>query len=101
MSSNALQVAEYAPPLACPQGCMRHFSPLSRPPGGRRVAGQNPVGPQRHQMAALVRIAANLRAILAAQIAFQFVDRGRLRPADDIQADRLVRVAAEAADLEV
>jgi hypothetical protein len=52
-------------------------------------------------MAALVRVATDLRAILAAQVAFQFVDRRRLRPANDIQRHRLVGIAAEAADLEI
>jgi hypothetical protein len=52
-------------------------------------------------VAALVRIAANLRAVLAAHVTFQFVDRRRLRSAHDIQRHRLVRVATEAADLKV
>jgi hypothetical protein len=52
-------------------------------------------------MAALVRIAANLRAILAAHVALQFVDGRRLRPANGIERDGLMRVATEAADLKV
>jgi hypothetical protein len=52
-------------------------------------------------MAPLVRIAPNLRAVLAAHVTFQFVDGRRLRPAHDVQCHCLVRVAAEAADLKV
>lgn len=52
-------------------------------------------------MAALVRIAPNLRTILAAQVALQFMDRRVLRPADDVERDRLMRVAAEAPNLKV
>ena len=52
-------------------------------------------------MAALIGIAANLRAILAAQVSLQFVDRRRFRPRNDVQRHGLVGVAAEAADLEV
>lgn len=52
-------------------------------------------------MAALIRIAPNLRTILAAQVALQFMDRRVLRPADDVERDRLMRVAAEATDLKV
>jgi hypothetical protein len=40
-------------------------SPLSRPPGGRWIEGRYLGCPERHQMAALVRIASDLRAILA------------------------------------
>ena len=49
-------------------------------------------------MAALVGIAPDLRAVLAAHVALQFVDWCCLRPAHDIQGDGLVRIAAEAAD---
>jgi hypothetical protein len=52
-------------------------------------------------MAALERIAPDLRAILAAHVALQFVDGRRLRPTHDVQRHFLMRVAAEAADLEV
>jgi hypothetical protein len=52
-------------------------------------------------VAALVRVAPNLRAIHAAHVALQFVDSGRLRPPHDVQRHRLVRVAAQAADLKV
>jgi hypothetical protein len=52
-------------------------------------------------MAAFERVAPSLRAILATHIALQFVDGSRLRPADDAQRHRLMRVAAEAADLEI
>jgi hypothetical protein len=52
-------------------------------------------------MAPLERIAPNLRAVLASHVPLQFVDGRRLRPAYDIQRHRLVRVAAEAADLKI
>jgi hypothetical protein len=52
-------------------------------------------------MAPLERIAPNLRAVLAAHVTFQLVNRRRLRPADDIQSHSLMRVAAKAADLEI
>jgi hypothetical protein len=52
-------------------------------------------------MTALVGIAADLRAILAAHVAFQFVDGRCFWPADDVQGHGLVGVAAKAADLEV
>jgi hypothetical protein len=52
-------------------------------------------------MAALIGIAANLRAVLAAHVALQFVDGRRLRPAHDVQRHCLVCVTAEAADLEI
>jgi hypothetical protein len=47
------------------------------------------------------RIAADLRAILASHVALELVDRRRLRPADDIEGNRLMGVAAEALDLEI
>jgi hypothetical protein len=52
-------------------------------------------------MAALVRIAANLGAILAPHISIQFVDWSSLRPTNDIQRHRLVRVATKAFDFEI
>jgi hypothetical protein len=52
-------------------------------------------------MAALVRVAADLRAVLAAHVPLQFVDGGHLRPADDVQGHCLMRIAAEAADLKI
>ena len=52
-------------------------------------------------MAALVPVAPDLRTIFAAQVALQLVDRRRLRTADDIERDGLMRVAAEAANLEI
>jgi hypothetical protein len=52
-------------------------------------------------MAALIGIAPNLRTILAAHVALQIVDGGSLRSTDNIQHYRLVRVAAEATDLQV
>jgi hypothetical protein len=52
-------------------------------------------------MAALVGIAANLGAISASHVALELMNRRRLRPAHDVERDRLVRVTAEAADLEI
>ena len=43
----------------------------------------------------------DLRAVLAAHVALQFVDWCCLRPAHDIQGDGLVRIAAEAPDFEI
>ena len=44
-----------------------------------------------------VRIAAHLRTVLAAHVALKLVGRRRLRPANDIECNGLVRVAAEVA----
>ena len=62
----------------------RHSSPLAGPPRGRRIAGSNLGRPERHEVAALVGIAAKLRTVLAAHVTFQFVDRRRLGPSDNI-----------------
>ena len=47
-------------------------------------------------MAALERIAANLRTVLAAHVAFQFMDRRCLRSPHDVEGNGLMRVAAKA-----
>jgi hypothetical protein len=52
-------------------------------------------------MAALVRMTADLRAVFAAHVALEIVDRRRLRPPHNVECDRLVSVAAEAADLKI
>ena len=52
-------------------------------------------------MAALVGIAAHLRAIFAAHVPLQFVDWRRFRPTHDIKRDRLVSIATEAPDREI
>jgi hypothetical protein len=52
-------------------------------------------------MAALVRIAPHLRAVLAPHVSLQLVDRGRLRAPHDVERHRLVRVAAKAFDFEI
>ena len=52
-------------------------------------------------MASLVRIAAHFRAVFAPHVALQLVDRRRLRTSHNIESDRLMGVAAEAANLEV
>jgi hypothetical protein len=76
-------------------------SALARPHRRRRIICRNLGGPQRHEVAALVGIAADLGTVPAAHVSFQLVNRRRLRPAHDIEGNRLVCVAAEAADLEV
>ena len=52
-------------------------------------------------MTTFIGIAPNLRAILAPHVAFELVDGSGLRPANDVQRHRLVRVAAEAANLKI
>src|SRR5262245_59371726 len=52
-------------------------------------------------MAPLIRIAAELGAIAAAHVALELVDGRRLRPADDVKRDGLVRLAAEAAHFKI
>src|SRR6516225_2225822 len=52
-------------------------------------------------MAALVRIAADLGAVLTPHVALQLMDRRRLRPPHDVERHRLMRVTAETADLEI
>src|SRR3954468_12905844 len=70
-------------------------SALARPPYRWRVLCGNLGWPQCHEMAALVGIAAQLRAVLAAHVALQLVNRRRLRTPDDIQRHGLVGIAAE------
>jgi hypothetical protein len=43
-------------------------------------------------MAALVRIAPDLRAVVAPHVPFQLMNRRGLRPADDVERDGLMRV---------
>src|SRR6478736_6360225 len=52
-------------------------------------------------MTALVWIAANLRAVLAPHVAFQFMDRHCLWSPHDVEGNGLMRIAAKAADFEV
>src|ERR1700716_1026312 len=61
------------------------FSTLPWPPSGWWVIGGYFRRPQRHQVAALIRVAPDLRGILASHVTLQFVDRCRLRPTDNIQ----------------
>jgi hypothetical protein len=56
---------------------------------------------QRDQTAALVRITPNLRAVLAAHVALQLMDRRCLRSAHDVDGNSLIRVAAKAFHFEV
>jgi hypothetical protein len=71
------------------------------PPGRRRMQRGYFLLPQGDQVAALVGIAPNLRAILAAHIALELEDRRFLGPADRVQRDGLVGVSAVATNLEV
>src|SRR4029079_11484405 len=75
--------------------------PLSRPPCRRWIVGRNSLRSQRYKLAALVGIAPDLRAILAAHVPFEFVDRCCLRSPHDVQGDGLVCVAAKAFHFEV
>jgi len=43
----------------------------------------------------------SLRALVAAHVTLELVNRGRLRLPDDVERDRLMRVAAETLHLEV
>src|SRR4029077_13510424 len=52
-------------------------------------------------MATLERIAPHSRAILAAHVSFQLVDRRRLVPPHDVERHGLMRVTPEAADFEI
>src|SRR6476660_5970747 len=52
-------------------------------------------------MAPLVGIATNLRAILAAHVAFRFMDRRRLRSPHDVERDGLMCVAAKAFNFQI
>jgi hypothetical protein len=69
---------------------------LPRPPIRRRIACRNLGPPERHQIAPLVWIPAHLRAILAAHVPLQLIDRCRLRPPHDVERDGLMGIAAEA-----
>src|SRR3974390_661695 len=66
----------------------------------RRITRRNLRSPECHQMAPLVRIAAHLRAILAAHVAFKPMDRRGFRTPPDIECDGPTGVAAKAADFE-
>ena len=70
---------------------------LPRPPRRWRIARRYLRRTQRDEMAALERIAANLRTVPASHVALQLVDRRGLRPPHDVKRDGLMRVAAEAA----
>ena len=51
-------------------------------------------------MAALVGIAPDFGALAAAHVAFEFMDRRRLRSPHDVERNGLMRVAAKAFDFE-
>ena len=76
-------------------------SSLPRPPCRRRVHRADLRRPKRDQMAPLVGIATDLRAILAAHVAFQLMNRRRLRSPHDVERDGLMGVAAKAFHFEV
>jgi len=51
-------------------------------------------------VAALIGEAAEPRAVLAAHVALELVDRRRLRPSHDVECDGLMGLAAQTADLQ-
>jgi hypothetical protein len=61
-----------------------------RSPGHQWIARRDLGGVQRDQMASLVGIAPDLQAVLAPHVAFQFVDRRRLRSPHDVEGNSLV-----------
>ena len=71
-------------------------SPLARPPVRRWITRRDLADAQRDQIVPLIGIAANLRTVPAPHIPFEFMDGCRLRSADDVQGDCLMRVAAKA-----
>jgi hypothetical protein len=71
---------------------------LPRPPCRWRIAHRNLGRAQRDEMAALVRIAAQFRAVPATHVSFKLVDRRRLRPSDDFEGNGLVRVSPSVGD---
>jgi hypothetical protein len=52
-------------------------------------------------MAALIGITAHLRAVLAAHVTLQLMDRRCLRAAHNVEGNRLMGIAAEAADFKI
>jgi hypothetical protein len=70
--------------------------PFSGPPSRRRVIRAILRAPQGNQVISLVRIAAHLRAILAAHVPLKLVDRCRLGPADHIERNLDAQRAAVA-----
>jgi predicted Ser/Thr protein kinase len=58
-------------------------------------------GSERDQMAALISVTPDLRTVSTAHIPFEFMDGCRLRSADDVQGDCLMRVAAKAFHFEI
>ena len=56
---------------------------------------------QRYEMAPLVRIALKLGAIPAPHVAFEFMDRRRLRSPHDVERDGLMGVAAQTFHFEI
>jgi hypothetical protein len=59
-------------------------SAVPRPPRGGRIARRDLGRAQRNKVAALVRIASNLRAILAAHVSLKLMDRRRLWSPHDL-----------------
>src|SRR3984957_7606629 len=74
---------------------------LARPPRGGRITRRYFGRSQRDEVAALERIAPNLRAILEAHVALQFMYRGWLRSPHDVPRDGLVGVAPKAFHFEI
>lgn len=76
-------------------------SALAGPPGRRRITRCDLGRPQSYEVAALKWITTDLRAVFAAHVALEFMDGRCLRPADDVQRNSLMRIAAKTTNLEV
>src|SRR5258705_1406857 len=76
-------------------------SPLARPPRRARISRRNLGRPQRDEMASLVGIAPDFGALAAAHVAFEFMDRRRLRSPNNVEGNSLIRVAAKAFHFEI
>src|SRR5258707_76817 len=74
---------------------------LPRPPCRWRIARRDFAGPQRDQMAPLVRIAPDFGALAAAHVTFEFMDRRCLRSPHDVEGNGLMCVAAKAFHFEI
>jgi hypothetical protein len=72
---------------------------LSGPPDRWRVIGRNLRWSQRHKRASLIRIASELRTVLAPHVAFKLMRR--LRTSNDIKRYGLIGVAPKTSNLKV
>ena len=76
---------------------------LTAPPATTLTVGHSRKSsvPQGNQVGPLVRIAPNLRTILATHVALKLMDRCCLRPSNHIECNRLMRVATKAPHFEI